>query len=257
MSEEEQIERMKRNQERLANRKKPPMPTPSVQTQSSESREEAPFPLRVTRVVTAVLPSSLVARRVSVEDPPPELDTPLPEQMPLEVQQKSADQSKKLLNKPPRRMLMEAPDQNWPSAEMAQDQPAKRINEAHQDLERHETNLYTIRQQHQTKSRSSKENPCLGASKADPTETSRTRAGDQPGLGNGHVTSEVMAEERPTALLTPDLDPDLCLTPEQREAKLRRVERIRERVIRSQRECHYSQSPAIQERGAGNPPGAP
>ncbi|KAF3853507.1 hypothetical protein F7725_014195 [Dissostichus mawsoni] len=59
MSEEEQIERIKRNQER------------------------APFPIRVTRVVTAVLPSSLVARRVSVEDPPPELDNPLPEQIPL------------------------------------------------------------------------------------------------------------------------------------------------------------------------------
>ncbi|XP_050922486.1 pleckstrin homology domain-containing family A member 4 isoform X1 [Lates calcarifer] len=82
MSEEEQIERMKRNQERLTNKKKPPIPTPGAQSQSSETREEAPFPLRVTRVVTAVLPSSLVARRVSVEDPPAELDTPLPEQIP-------------------------------------------------------------------------------------------------------------------------------------------------------------------------------
>lgn len=39
-------------------------------------------------------------------------------------------------------------------------------------------------------------------------------------------------EEQPSALLTPDMGADLCLTPEQREAKLRRVERIRERVIR-------------------------
>lgn len=39
-------------------------------------------------------------------------------------------------------------------------------------------------------------------------------------------------EEQPSALLTLDMDADLCLTPEQREAKLRRVERIRERVIR-------------------------
>lgn len=39
-------------------------------------------------------------------------------------------------------------------------------------------------------------------------------------------------DERPSALLTPDMDPERCLTPEQREAKLRRVERIRERVIR-------------------------
>ncbi len=47
-----------------------------------------------------------------------------------------------------------------------------------------------------------------------------------------NVTLCEQAEERPSALLTPDTEPDLCLTPEQREAKLRRVERIRERVIR-------------------------
>lgn len=38
--------------------------------------------------------------------------------------------------------------------------------------------------------------------------------------------------EQSTALLTSNMDYDLCLTHEQREAKLRRVERIRERVIR-------------------------
>ena len=43
---------------------------------------QTPFPLRVTRVVTATLPSSLVARRVAVDDPPPELSPPLPEQIP-------------------------------------------------------------------------------------------------------------------------------------------------------------------------------
>lgn len=37
---------------------------------------------------------------------------------------------------------------------------------------------------------------------------------------------------QPSALLTPEVEANLCLTPEQREAKLRRVERIRERVIR-------------------------
>ncbi|TMS21989.1 Pleckstrin homology domain-containing family A member 7 [Larimichthys crocea] len=126
MSEEEQIERMKRNQERMTNRKKPPLSTPGSQTQSqgSETREEAPFPLRVTRVVTAVLPTSLVARRVSVEDPPPELDNPLPEQIQPEMQQRLAEQSKKMLNKPPRR-----PDQMRSSAEMHQDQPVKKTKQ--------------------------------------------------------------------------------------------------------------------------------
>ncbi|KAL7886952.1 hypothetical protein AOLI_G00046730 [Acnodon oligacanthus] len=40
-----------------------------------------PSPLRVLRVVSAVLPSSLTARRVCVQDPPPELIAPLPEQI--------------------------------------------------------------------------------------------------------------------------------------------------------------------------------
>ncbi|XP_044035139.1 pleckstrin homology domain-containing family A member 6 isoform X2 [Siniperca chuatsi] len=207
MSEEEQIERMKRNQERMTNRKKPPISTPGAQTQSSETKEEAPFPLRVTRVVTAVLPSSLVARRVSVEDPPPELDNPLPEQIPPEMQQRLAEQSKKMLNKPPRRLLLESPDQNRSSADMHQDQPVKKTN----------------RQPHQGVLRSSKKESRSEAS---------SDVRDQ-GLGNGSASLDVRAEERPSALLTPDMDTDPCLTPEQREAKLRRVERIRERVIRS------------------------
>ncbi|XP_070708602.1 pleckstrin homology domain-containing family A member 4 isoform X3 [Pempheris klunzingeri] len=218
MSEEEQIERMKRNQERLINRKKPPISAPGAQTQSqsSETREEAPFPLRVTRVVTAVLPSSLVARRVSVEDPPPELDTPLPEQIPPEMQQRLAEQ-KKFLNKPPRRMLPESPELNQSSTQTHQDQPVKKTN----------------RQQHQGLLRSTKKGSQSEGSRPEPTETSRGQGRDQAGLGNGSVSLDVGAEERPSAPLTPVTDPDLCLTPEQREAKLRRVERIRERVIRS------------------------
>ncbi|KAF7661188.1 hypothetical protein LDENG_00267200 [Lucifuga dentata] len=214
MSEEEQIERMKRNQERLSNRKKPPIPNPGAQTQgqSSDAQDEVPFPLRVTRVVTAVLPSSLVARRVSVEDPPPELNNPLPEQITLEMQERLADQSKKMLNKPPRRVFLESPDENRSSAEMPQEQPIKR------------------KSRHLVVSRSSKQGPQLEASKSEPTETSRTQVRDQAGVGDA---LDVMAEEWPSAPLTPDMDPDLCLTSEQREAKLRRVERIRERVIRS------------------------
>lgn len=65
----------------------------------------------MTRVVTAVLPSTLVARRVSVEDPPAELTNPLPEQIPKETQQRPAVQSRKMFSKPPRHVLPESPDQ--------------------------------------------------------------------------------------------------------------------------------------------------
>ncbi|KAI4807673.1 hypothetical protein KUCAC02_027464 [Chaenocephalus aceratus] len=88
---------------------------PDATNQSTKTREEAPFPIRVTRVVTAVLPSSLVARRVSVEDPPPELDNPLPEQIPPEMQET-------FLNKPSRRLVLEGPDQRRSSAEIHHDQ---------------------------------------------------------------------------------------------------------------------------------------
>lgn len=197
MTEEEQIERMKRNQDRLTNKKKPPIPTPG---QSSETRVEAPFPLRVTRVVTAVLPSSIVARRVSVEDPPPELDTPLPEQIPPEMHQRCS--GRKGSNKPPWALLLE--DQNH------HDEPA----------------VGTNRQQHQGILKSSKKEKHSELNRAEP----RSRVQDGAAAGHG---SDGLADEQQAALLTPDLEPNLCLTLEQREAKLRRVERIRERVIRS------------------------
>ncbi|XP_029383535.1 pleckstrin homology domain-containing family A member 4 isoform X2 [Echeneis naucrates] len=217
MSEEEQIERMKRNQERLTNRKKPPMSTAAAQSQSSETQEEAPFPLRVTRVVTAVLPSSLVARRVSVEDPPAELNTPLPEQIPSQMQHRLTEQGRKMISKPPRHLPLESSDQNRSLAEMQQDQPTKR----------------TSRQQHLAALRSSKKESWPDLRRAEATEASRSQSRDYPILGNGRESSDTRDEEQPSALLTPDMNPNPCLTPEQREAKLRRVERIRERVIRS------------------------
>ncbi|XP_058477549.1 pleckstrin homology domain-containing family A member 7 isoform X2 [Solea solea] len=205
MSEEEQIERMKRNQERLSHHKKPPIPAASAQSQGSEPRE-APFPLRVTRVVTAVLPSSLVARRVSVEDPPAELDNSLPEQIPPE-------QSKTILNKLPRHLLLESPDNNWSSAaETHQDQPVKK----------------TSRQQYPGALRSPKKKSRPDVRRAESTESSRYAR-----VENGRISRDVMAAEQPSAPLTSDMDLELCLTPEQREAKLRRVKRIRERVIQS------------------------
>ncbi|XP_060885009.1 pleckstrin homology domain-containing family A member 7 isoform X2 [Labrus mixtus] len=218
MSEEEQIERMKKNKERLSNRKKPPLPSPSSQSESSGTRDEAPFPLRVTRVVTAVLPTSLVARRVSVEDPPPELDNPLPEQIPPERQERLTEQGKKVFNKSPRHLVLDSPEQNRFWENMHQDQPAVKK---------------TTRKQNQGVLRTSKKDMQSEASRGEATVVSRNRSRDQAGLGNGNASLDLRAENQQASLLTPDMEPDLCLTPEQREAKLRRVERIRERVIRS------------------------
>ncbi|XP_020309336.1 pleckstrin homology domain-containing family A member 4 isoform X6 [Oncorhynchus kisutch] len=250
MSEEEQIERMRRHQERVASRRKPPMsgPTSQTQYQSSEPKEEAPFPLRVTRVLTAVLPSSLVARRVSVEDPPPELATPLPEQIPPG---RLTEQSKQIPQKAPRRQLFEMPDKNsnWSQAEMremSQEQPpAKRLARALQELAsaRQEQNSYGLnatraQQSHNVTTRSSREDPWKEASNTESAmEALRPQQGqDWAVVGNGGVASNGGGASDPrveghATLITSAPDPDL--TPEQREAKLRRVERIRERVIRS------------------------
>uniref|UniRef100_A0A1A7YCR7 Pleckstrin homology domain containing, family A (Phosphoinositide binding specific) member 4 n=1 Tax=Iconisemion striatum TaxID=60296 RepID=A0A1A7YCR7_9TELE len=207
MSEEEQIERMKRNQERMSNKKKPPAAAQEPQIQSSEARE-APFPLRVTRVVTAVLPSSLVARKVSVEDPPPELDAPLPEQIPPETQQlQLAEQSKKVPCKP-NRWLLESPDQE------------------------HSVIKASRQQQDQGRSRASRMDSCPDWSRTMRTEASGIQVQDLPSSGRGEGL-DVRAEDQSTAPPTPDMTPDLSLSPEQRDAKLRRVERIRERVMRS------------------------
>ncbi|XP_056157637.1 pleckstrin homology domain-containing family A member 7 [Lampris incognitus] len=236
MSEGEQMERMKRNQDRLAHRKKPPMPSAAgAQYETSEFRkEQAPFPLRVTRVVTAVLPSSIVARRVSVEDPPPELAMPLPEQIPPEMQRRLiADQNKPILSKSPRWPLAEAHDQN-----RFLDQPAKRLNKAQRDLvsEGHGSNVYDPskrRQQHQNTPRTTREDPWLELSQTGQRENPRARVYDPAGLEDGREPSDLRAEGRTAVAMTSDPDPDLCLTLEQREAKLRRVERIRQRVIKS------------------------
>jgi len=122
---------------------------------------QAPFPIRVTRVVTAVLPSSLVARRVSVEDPPPELDNPLPEQIPPEMQEH-------FLNKPSRRLVLEGPDQRRSSAEIHHDQAVRKANRQHQ-----QGGLRSPKRE----SRSEK--------------TSRNHLRDQEGLGNGSESLDV------------------------------------------------------------------
>ncbi|KAL6095136.1 plekha4 [Pungitius sinensis] len=217
MSEEEQIERMKRNQERLTNRKKAPV---LALGQSSAPGEEAPFPLRVTRVVTAVLPSSVVARRVSVEDPPPELDNPLPEQMPPKEQPWGPP--------PGGRDRTQAPAQT-----------------------RHEEPVVRTKR-HQGILRSSKKEKRSEANRAGPTETSRDRVRGEAAEAPGSESSDaIIADDRRATLLTPDMDPDPCLTPEQREAKLRRVERIRERIIRSAVRQRDAALPQLPIRGEG------
>lgn len=141
---------------------------------------QAPFPLRVTRVVTAVLPSSLVARRVSVEDPPPELNNPLPEQIQPEMQHRLPVHSKKNFNRPPRRLLLENPDEIRPSAELHQDQPVLKSNRQQKD---------------QGLIRSSKES-WPEARSAEPTETSRNHARHQAAVANGSVSLDVMVRKK-------------------------------------------------------------
>ncbi|XP_062415921.1 pleckstrin homology domain-containing family A member 4 isoform X6 [Pungitius pungitius] len=225
MSEEEQIERMKRNRERLTNRKKAPV---LALGQSSAPGEEAPFPLRVTRVVTAVLPSSAVARRVSVEDPPPELDNPLPEQMPPETHHSMSGRSASI--KQPRG----PPPGGRDRTQTRHEEPVVRTK------------------RHQGILRSSKKEKRSEANRAGPTETSRDRVqGDAAEAPGSESSDAIVADDRRATLLTPDMDPDPCLTPEQREAKLRRVERIRERIIRSAVRQRDAALPQLPIRGEG------
>lgn len=116
-------------------------------------------------MVTAVLPSSLVARRVSVEDPPPELRNPLPERIRSEVPQRPTEQSKRAYNKP--RLLLERPDQIQSCAEMHPDQPVMKANR-------------------QQSTQAVKESWPEGRG-AEPTETSRTRVA----VAREHVSFEL------------------------------------------------------------------
>ncbi|XP_036391780.1 uncharacterized protein si:ch211-234p6.5, partial [Megalops cyprinoides] len=287
MSEEEQRERIKRNQERMAGQKKAAMPSVTNHTQcqgSSPPREEPPFPLRVTRVLTAVLPSTLVARRVSVEDPPPELATPFSEQISPELHQPIAEKNKRLQSKHGEGFL-ERPDQNsnWLSTEMPEDWPHQRLTlsfqessemseqKSNQDEEFPALNQHTLQEDGspplcnqkcvasstgQTMDLLEGMSKSTEASSKEPEKAPRPHRRDFSVSGNGCLASDVRPREEeggpgfagamlgtgrrekvggraPFLVSDIDLESDLSLTPEQREAKLRRVERIRERVIRS------------------------
>nr|XP_057918160.1 uncharacterized protein si:ch211-234p6.5 [Doryrhamphus excisus] len=195
MSEEEQMERMKRNQERMTNRKKPPIPSAAAksQSQSLETQVEDPFPLRMTRVVTAVLPSSLVARRVSLEDSPPELSPLLPDQVSPEFHSKKKTR------------------------------PSSRPTQAHPESA-DQTSQCLMMKAGRLVSGSTK------LDSAASMENSRVHLG---GPGDGSIRCEIKADEQTSALLTSDMAPDLCMTPEQSKAKLKRAERVGQRVTHS------------------------
>ncbi|XP_076842944.1 pleckstrin homology domain-containing family A member 4 isoform X2 [Brachyhypopomus gauderio] len=179
---------LKHDQSRLTNKRKH-KDNLANQTRSSTDvneqwcpAESQPSPLRVMRVVTAILPSSLVARRVSVEDPPLELTTLLPEQI---SQRLRSDRSRRTPNKP-HRLLSEIPKENKNDRkpEASEEMPAQKHEERSQKAERG---------------------------------------------GSAGVTAKVKL----TALSGINQESDPRITPAQRGAKLRRVERIREMVLRS------------------------
>lgn len=107
-----------------------------------------------------------MARRVSVEDPPAELHTSLPEQIPPEMQKKLPEQSKKLLDKPSRQLLLEGLDPIRPSDETQQGHPVRK----------------TSRKQPQGGSRGFKMESLLEMSKAEGIEASSTQTQDLRGL---------------------------------------------------------------------------
>uniref|UniRef100_A0A8C9S2D6 PH domain-containing protein n=1 Tax=Scleropages formosus TaxID=113540 RepID=A0A8C9S2D6_SCLFO len=270
MSKEEQVERMKRNQERLSGQKKASMASHTSHMQrggSSPPAEESPFPLRVTRVVTAILPSTLVARRVSVEDPPPELATPFPEQIFPEAPLSLTDHNKKHLNKL-RERLAEKTDQNsnWPQEEPAKNFPDGKLRrDLSEDVSEKKSSLLLKANRHKrgvkdgasshllsheqlytlyTPTEVHPEDALTERSKSELVAGFRSDACEQEGSGSdlhagaegASVPSGNMRREKvgPQASLpAPDAEHDLCLTREQREAKLKRVERIRERVAKS------------------------
>ncbi|XP_048871514.1 uncharacterized protein LOC125743004 isoform X2 [Brienomyrus brachyistius] len=278
MSEEEQRERIRRNQERLSNQKKGGLPTGinHIQYQrSSPPREEPLLPIRVTRVYTAVLPSALIARRVSVEDPPSELVNPFPQQIAAGTPFSELDQNQKSLfqetsnRNSPRLKPGRADDQSDErlpsdlSSEIFQDRPdtshtakglstqkmQKLTKEEDSQLQSH--NHSTIPSTQSTEAAEeylkdvakleaenvlwSQTNDCTASEHGiSPSDGGAKPEDGDPGLagvmlGNGR-------REKPgirACLLAADPGLDLRLTPEQREAKLKRVERIRERVIKS------------------------
>lgn len=152
---------------------------------SSESQKATALPLRVTRVVTATLPSALTAHRVSVQDPPPELLSALPEQISQTL---------------PKRTSRVSSQNTAPKSEIAIPRSVQ--------LARQRNEIIGSKASQQNRQYS----------------TSKENMFDQELDSN--IASNRLGEERR----------------EQREAKLKRVERIRQRVIRSASRDNYIQT---------------
>ncbi|KAL4617854.1 hypothetical protein GN956_G20462 [Arapaima gigas] len=269
MSEEEQTERMRRNQERVSSQKKTSAPSQANHIQrdkSSPPTEEPPFPLRVSRILTAVLPSTQIARRVSVEDPPPDLAAPFLEQIFPEVHPSIIDQNKKHRDKL-REKFAEKTDQNstWWQAELTKDMPKEKLRRAlSREMSGKKSNLPFAakdlldpnKQQavedkassrlHRISQLDALSGPTAAALQDHFTEGSKSESdfglssstcdrSEEDPVPSGAPSAKLRREKAglQASLLAAGVEHELSLSREQREAKLRRVERIRERVAKS------------------------
>ncbi|XP_062382198.1 uncharacterized protein si:ch211-234p6.5 [Sardina pilchardus] len=195
--EQEQIERMKSYEEKTGTQREASVSKPSAaeHDQSFDLDEATALPLRVTRVITATLPSALIAHRVSVQDPPLELLNPLPEQIPQMLPKRAPSK--------PTRMSSQYTGLRIPEEEKNDVTAQRAVKMARQ---RKESSGREAPQQNRRQSTTSKE---------------------------PRLAQEVDGNVNPNGEERRDQNSDLNLRHEQREAKLKRVERIRQRVIRS------------------------
>ncbi|XP_063077891.1 uncharacterized protein si:ch211-234p6.5 isoform X2 [Engraulis encrasicolus] len=156
---------------------------------STESHKAAALPLRVTRVITATLPSALTAHRVSVQDPPSELLNPLPEQIPQTLPKRT-----------PSKPLRLSSQYSVPASEAAVPRSVQ--------LARQRSEIIGAKAPEQSRQYCTLKENTLGQEL------------------DGDALSRGLDENRR----------------EQREAKLKRVERIRQRVIRSASRENHAQS---------------
>ncbi|XP_058622153.1 pleckstrin homology domain-containing family A member 4 [Onychostoma macrolepis] len=120
--------------------------SPANDSRMSSEHEASHEPLRLTRVVTSTLPTSLIAERIFVDDPYPEP----PEQISL---QSGLRNSQRRAAKKPSRTLHETTDKNrhlhWADGpeEMQQKKPAQNHNSSAREKALAERKIWTHRQQ--------------------------------------------------------------------------------------------------------------
>ncbi|XP_041938710.1 uncharacterized protein si:ch211-234p6.5 isoform X3 [Alosa sapidissima] len=193
MREQEQTEGMMSYEERTDTQREASVSKPSAAEHDwrSDLDEATALPLRVTRVITATLPSTLIAHRVSVQDPPFELVNPLPEQIPQMLPKRAPSKPTRMSSQYTGLRLQEEEKSDMTA------QRAVKLTRQRNELSGREASQQSRRQS---------------------TTSKEPRQGQEV---DGNVNPN--CEERR----------------DQREAKLKRVERIRQRVIRSaSRENH-------------------